>query len=293
MPDDLVAEVRRFNRAHTKRVGALAASFLETGRPYGPSRVLFEIGPDGSTTLELRRRLDLDSGYLSRLIRRLERETLVVTSVDPCDRRRRVVRLTEDGSSAWTELDQRSDNLVTRRVADLTDSQRARLADALRTADRLLELAGLSIDAVDPTSDVAVAAMNDYFVELDDRFADGFDPGDTLVDDAPAMAPPTGVFLVARVGETVAACGGVQRHDKRTGEIKRMWVHPDWRGVGLGRRMLSRLEAATAELGYPRVVLDTNETLGEAITMYERAGYRSIGRYNDNPYAHHWFEKKL
>ena len=96
-----------------------------------------------------------------------------------------------------------------------------------------------------------------------------------------------------RSDDEVAACGGVQRIDARTGEIKRMWVDPGWRGVGLGQRLLTLLEAAAVDHGWRRVVLDTNETLSEAIRMYERAGYQPIERYNDNPYAHHWFAKDL
>jgi GNAT superfamily N-acetyltransferase len=72
-----------------------------------------------------------------------------------------------------------------------------------------------------------------------------------------------------------------------------MWIHPDWRGLGLGARLLSRLEAVAGELGRSRVVLDTNESLSEAISMYQRSGYQSIERYNGNPYAHHWFAKDL
>jgi GNAT superfamily N-acetyltransferase len=68
---------------------------------------------------------------------------------------------------------------------------------------------------------------------------------------------------------------------------------PRLRGLGLGRRLLARLEDVARDLGRTRVVLDTNEVLVEAIAMYERAGYRSIERYNDNPYAHRWFAKDL
>ena len=89
------------------------------------------------------------------------------------------------------------------------------------------------------------------------------------------------------------ACGGVQEIAPGTGEIKRMWVDPDWRGAGLGARMLRHLEDGGRRLGHTTVCLDTNATLTEAIAMYERAGYRPIGRYNDNPYAQHWFTKSL
>jgi ribosomal protein S18 acetylase RimI-like enzyme len=112
--------------------------------------------------------------------------------------------------------------------------------------------------------------------------------------DVAAMAPPTGVFLVARtVDGVVAGCGGVQSHVGDTAEIKRMWIDPASRGRGVGRRLLGELEAHSRDLGYVRVVLDTNATLVQAIAMYESAGYRPTERYNDNPYAQRWFVKEL
>ncbi len=107
-------------------------------------------------------------------------------------------------------------------------------------------------------------------------------------------AAPRGSFLVVRSDGAAAGCGGVRRLDDGVAEIKRMWIDPDWRGLGLGRRLLARLEAGGRALGCGRVVLDTNEVLSEAITLYERAGYRAIERYNDdNPYAQRWFGKSL
>lgn len=288
-----VSTLRTFNRSFTRRIGVLDDSFLRSGRPFAEARLLFEIGNDGAAVLELRHRLGLDSGYLSRLLRELERDGLVVSVPDPADARRRLVRLTRSGRDAWTDLDRRSDELAAGLIDPLSERQRQRLDDSLRSADRLLRVAAITFETVDPRSDAALDAMNAYFAELAVRFSDGFDPGDTLAADAPAMRPPTGTFVVARSDGAVAACGGVQRHDDVTAEIKRMWVHPDWRGEGLGRRMLTQLETHVAALGYAHVVLDTNDTLTEAISMYERAGYRSIERYNDNPYARRWFAKSL
>jgi ribosomal protein S18 acetylase RimI-like enzyme len=99
-------------------------------------------------------------------------------------------------------------------------------------------------------------------------------------------------FLVAMSDGEPVACGGVRELEPGIGEIKRMWVHDGWRGAGLGARLLRDLEGLSAEMGHRRVRLDTNGTLTEAIAMYERAGYRSIGRYNDNPYAQAFFEKQ-
>lgn len=136
-------------------------------------------------------------------------------------------------------------------------------------------------------------AMSEYFAELDRRFTHGFEVGDALDDAAAAFRPPDGVFLLARRGEAVVGCGGVQRVDAATAEIKRMWVSPDARGMGLGRRLLEALEAQAAGLRATRVILDTNGVLAEAIAMYGRAGYERIDRYNDNPYAQLWFAKSL
>ena len=126
---------------------------------------------------------------------------------------------------------------------------------------------------------------------LDRRFDSGFDPGEP--DDPERYRPPHGTFVVARSDGDPVACGGVQPIDEHTAEIKRMWVHDDWRGAGLGSRLLRHLEAVALDLGHGLVRLDTNRTLGEAVAMYERAGYRHIERYNDNPYARAWFEKGL
>jgi DNA-binding MarR family transcriptional regulator len=290
-----VETLRRFNRSFTQRIGVLDDSFLGSGRPLGPSRLLFEIGQAaaGIGVLELRTRLGLDSGYVSRMLRQLEQDGLVTVDADATDGRRRTARLTTRGRSAWNDLDRRSADLAEHLVAPLSPRHREQLSAALATADRLLRGATAMFDVVDPQSDDAVAAMAQYFDELDRRFPAGFDPGDTLVADAASMRAPVGGFVVAHDGGDSIACGGVAHIDDATGEIKRMWVHPDWRGVGLGQRMLDHLEALAAQLGRDRVVLDTNSTLVEAISMYERSGYRPIPRYNDNPYALRWFAKDL
>ncbi|MFC7493929.1 MULTISPECIES: bifunctional helix-turn-helix transcriptional regulator/GNAT family N-acetyltransferase [unclassified Nocardioides] len=284
---DDTATLRRFNRTYTQRIGVLEESFLGTGRPLGVSRLLFEIGPDGAAVRELRDRLGLDSGYLTRLLRRLDEDGLVRVVEDPADRRRRVATLTAAGRRAWAELDDRSEELALRLVAPLTARQRSRLTDALATADLLVRAATIELREVAPTDPAAAEAAGRYFAELDRRFPGGFDPGE------PDHA---GTFLLATSDGRPVAYGGVRVLDgelQGVAEIKRMWVDEAWRGAGLGSRMLRELEALARRLGHDRVVLDTNGTLTEAVAMYERAGYRAIARYNDNPYAEAWFEKDL
>jgi len=293
-PGEQTAVLRRFNRTYTQRIGALDESFLGTGRPLGPSRLLFEIGSGdgaGATVRELRDRLGLDSGYLSRLLRALETDDLVVVRPDAEDRRRRRVTLSRRGRTAWRRLDERSEELAERLVAPLSERQRERLTEALATADRLVRAATVRLDETAPTDPRAIAAMAAYFAEIGDRF--GFEPGDAWQQDATSMAAPDGFFVVATSDGEPVACGGVQRLPDGAAEVKRMWVHDDWRGAGLGARLLRHLEDRARARGHAVVRLDTNDTLVEAIAMYERAGYRSIERYNDNEWARCWFEKRL
>jgi len=288
---DAVAVVRRFNRSYTQRIGALEDSFLGMGMPLGPARVLFELGSGPATTQTLRERLGLDSGYLSRLLRRLEIDGLIRVTPDPGDRRRRQVSLTDAGQERWTELERRSHDQARRIVEPLTERQRERLARNLTEADLLVRSATVTFETVDPASAVARDVVGRYFAEIGRRF--GFDPSGETEKDTRLLVPPTGLFVVALSDGEPVACGGLQTIAPGVAELKRMWVHDDWRGAGLGSRLLRHLEDQARLLGHKVVRLDTNAALGEAITMYLRAGYRPIGRYNDNPWATHFFEKNL
>ena len=289
---DTVADIRAFNRFYTERIGALDERFLGQDRPLGEARLLFEIGQDGASVSDLRARLGLDSGYVSRLLRRLEEDGLVTTEPDPADGRRRIARMTPAGEREWTTLDRLSDRQVEAIVAPLGDRRAGELADALRLAHRLIAAAAVTLDVVDARSTDAQQAMAAYFAELDALFPTGFDPGDALTADVHAYDAPSGAFVVAYTADRrPVGCGGMWTMEPGVGEIKRMWVAPDWRGVGLAGRILSDLEDRSRAVGHERTVLDTNGVLHDAIAMYERSGYRAIDRYNDNPYAEHWFEK--
>ena len=151
----------------------------------------------------------------------------------------------------------------------------------------------LNFHVVDPEEVEAIASMTAYFEELGRRFVDGFDPGDTLSADADQFRPPRGRFLIGRSGGAVVSCGGVYLIEPTRAEIKRMWVAPDARGKGIGAQTLHVLEQTARELCAVDICLDTNSVLAEAISLYRSRGYKDINVYNDNPYAHCWFAKKL
>ena len=259
------------------------------------SRLLFEIGAaganDGVTVRDLRERLDLDSGHLSRMLRRLEADGLVATAADPADQRRRVVRLTEAGRAARQDLDDRSEELAGRIVAPLTDRQRERLTEALATADLLVRAATIRLREVPPEDPLGREALGNYLREIDERFRTGYRTS------GPVAAEPGSTYVLATSDGEPVAYGGIRPAPALPGtafEIKRMWVHGDWRGAGLGSRMLRHLEQLAVGRGATSIVLDTNEVLTEAIAMYERTGYRSVERYpGSDPHATHFFEKQV
>jgi DNA-binding MarR family transcriptional regulator/N-acetylglutamate synthase-like GNAT family acetyltransferase len=292
MSSDDVAQVRRFNRLVTRQLGVLTDRYLGH-RPLGEGRVLFELGEAEATPRDVRARLGLDSGYLSRLIGSLEREGLVERSPNPADRRTTRLRLTRAGRSELDELNRISDELAASALAPLTDEQRGRLLAAQAEVMRLLAVSMVSVAAEDPSSADARWCLGHYFAELAERFEEPFDPERTLPADREELVPPTGVFLVARINGQPAGCGALRTLAPGLGELMRMWVDGAQRGLGIGKRLLSALEDDARALGHGRVRLYTNRSLAEAKAMYRVAGYAEIERYNDDPYAHHWFEKRL
>ena len=293
MTSDKIAAVRRFNRLVTLRAGALDDHFLGRARPLGASRLLYEIGSAGADLRDLRRRLSMDPGYTSRLIASLEREGLVRIERAAEDRRVRTARLTPAGRREVREMDRRSDRAAAGLIEALPASERTRLVAAMDEVHRLLRVAGLRIERVSPADAAARRCVDRYFEELGRRFEMGFDPASSLPAEDRDLVPPAGAFLVGSIDGEPVACGAIKTIESGVGSLKRMWVADDVRGLGIGRRMLQALEAEASALGLRVLRLETNRELGEAIRLYRTAGYREIPRFNDDPYAHHWFEKRL
>ena len=288
-----IAQVRRFNRLVTQRVGALDDHFLGRHRPLGESRLLYEIGPDGADLRELRERLGLDSGYVSRLVDGLRREGLVTLGPGTRDQRVRTARWTAAGRREVREMNRRSDRAATALLESLPGTQRGRLVEAMTEVHRLLRLAGLRIERVSPESPGARAGVASYFAELNRRFEAGFDPAASLPAEDRELMPPRGAFLVGSIDGEPVACGAVKLISSGVGSLKRMWVADSARGLGIGRRMLAALEEQAHALGVTTLRLETNRALAEAIRLYRSAGYHEVPAFNADPYAHHWFEKTL
>ena len=148
------------------------------------------------------------------------------------------------------------------------------------------------IAVTDPRDPTARHCLQAYFAELGHRFDDGFNPARSIPADDADLTPPAGLLLVATMAGDPAGCGALKFHpDDGIAEVKRMWVSPAARGLGLGRRLLGELETQAARHGARRLRLETNRNLTEAIALYRSAGYQEVPAFNDEAYAHHWFER--
>ena len=293
MADAMVEQIRRFNRVVTERVGALNDRFLGRPRPLGEARVLWEIGLEGCEVRLVRSRLGLDSGYMSRLLRSLEAAGLVEVSASPSDARIRVARLTRAGRRERTALEQRSDKLAESLLTPLTTEQRERLVGAMREVERLLVAASVHITPIDPEHPDAQYCLAEYVAELNRRSTRGFDPSVGATALPHEVRPPAGQFFVAYLQGEPIGCGGVKHHANAPAEIKRMWIAPQARGLGLGRRLLDTLEACAGEGGAEVARIETSAALIEALSLYRSTGWGEVPPFNDEPFADHWFEKEL
>ncbi len=286
-----VSRFRRFARAVTREVGALDTSFLGRGRPLGSARVINAIGSGRSDVAELRAYLGLDSGLMSRLLRSLEEEGLIHTTPHPEDARRRIAALTAAGTTEFRAYEALSDT----RAAFFID--RAPNRDALLDAMDLIASAfgrdGVAIDEIDPASEAARYCLERYYSELDARFPNGFEVARSCDPDAKAMIRPRGAFFVAMSDGLPVGCVALKGEDGRHAEIKRLWVDRNARGLGLARRLMAVAEGAARELAIDVLRLDTNSALPEAERFYRAAGWTQIDRYNANPYAEVFFEKRF
>jgi len=294
MADATVEQVRRFNRVVTERVGALSDHFLGLGRPLGEARLLWEIGPDGCEVRLLRARLGLDSGYVSRLLRSLEAAGLVSLTAGTGDRRTRIARLTAAGRRERAALDERSDRLAASLLEPLSPAQRQRLVAAMGEVERLLIAGSAEIRPVDPEHDDARYCLSEYVAELNSRSSSRpFDPSVGATAHPHEVRPPAGQFFVVYLHGEPIGCGAVKHHEDAPAELKRMWISPQARGLGLGRRLLETLEACALKGGARVARIETSSVLAEALALYRSSGWVEVERFNDEPFADHWLEKRL
>jgi GNAT superfamily N-acetyltransferase len=151
---------------------------------------------------------------------------------------------------------------------------------------------GARIEIVDPGVPEAREALTQYLAEIVHRGAVR-SVAVGAADDVDEYAPPGGRFLIVLRDDAVIGCGAIRSMTSDIGEVKRMWIHPDARGEGLGSRLLGALVDQSRALGHTTLLLDTNAVLTEALALYAKHGFEPVERYNDNPDATHFLAKTL
>lgn len=278
-----VQATRRFNRMYTRRIGALREGLLGSDLALPEVRVLYEIAlHDRPTAAVVARELDIDAGYMSRLVAKLERRGLIERSVADHDGRRNPIELTAAGWDTIRELDARSNDEVARMLGALPPAAQAEVVAAMRTLERLFGEPG-------PTAPITLrdprpgdfgwiverhgalyaaehgwdASFEALVAEVASGILRGFDPRADRVFIAEQDGVRLGAACVVRVSDDEA-------------KLRLLLVEPHARGVGLGHRLVAACVAFATEAGYRRLTLWTTANLVAARRCYERAGFRLV-----------------
>jgi len=288
-----VAAIRAFNRFYTARVGALRDGLLATAHPLPEARVLYELGQvDRADFADLRRALDLDAGYLSRLLARLADQGLVTRERAPDDGRRQQVALTPDGRDAYTTLDRRSASEIAALLDGLAEDERGRLLDALRTVETILEgapgPAGFALRDPQAGDFGWVVQRHGALYAAEYGFDATFEAlvAKVVADYANGHDPARERAWIAEASGRPVGCVFCMRRDERTAQLRCLLVEPSARGLGVGQALVDACVAFARQAGYAQIVLWTNDVLVGARRLYERAGFalaesaphRSFGR---------------
>ena len=291
-PDAHVAALRAFNRFYTRRIGVLDERLYGTPYTLPQTRVLWELAHhDGVTASELARLLDLDAGYLSRLLAALKSKRLVRAQRSPADARQSVLTLTAAGRRAFAPMDAHSQAQVNALLAPLDEPSRRRLLQATGTIESLLgvprdDRAPCLLRAPRPGDIGWVVARHgaiyahEYGWDLTfeglvasiaGRFVERFD------------AKREACWIAERDGQNIGCIFLVQARDEKTdkpesgvAQLRLLLIEPSARGLGIGTRLVAECERFARQAGYRRIKLWTQSTLLAARAIYAKAGYRLV-----------------
>ena len=288
-----VADVRRFNRFYTRRIGVLERGFLESPFSLAEVRVLYEVAHrDGPVAAELSGELGLDAGYLSRMVRRFEQRLLLERESATGDRRRRRLRLTPQGRRAFARLEQRQRAQVEALLRDLAPARRDRLVGAMRTIEAVLDARR---DAAEPyvlrppqPGDLGwVVHRHGALYAREYGYDDTFEAlVARIVADFVTHLRPKGerCWIAERAGVAVGCVFLVQR-SPTVSQLRLLLVEPTARGLGIGRRLVDECVRFAQGAGYRKMVLWTQSELLAARRIYRAAGFRIADRERHNSFG--------
>lgn len=292
MPDP-VTTIRAFNRYYTGVVGALGANLLETPYSLTEARVLFELGAREVTdVVALRSQLDLDAGYLSRILTRLEDEGLAIKERSPADRRRNLIRLTSAGRAAFEDLDRRATEEVAEQLAGLSEAQRARLLGAMGAIKDILGERGtvraFVLRPLRPGDYGWVASKHGELYAGEYGWDETFEAlvARIVADHIEQRDPKRDAAWIAEVDGERVGCVFCVEKEATVAQLRLLLVDPKARGMGIGARLVEECIRFATGAGYQRMMLWTNDVLVDARRIYERAGFKLAKEEPHHSFGH-------
>ena len=295
---DSVAAVRQFNRFYTNMIGVLRGGLLDTPYSLTEARVIFELANTGPGEVsELRRRLDIDAGYLSRILRRLESDGVAERERSTVDGRRQLIRLTEQGRKIFADLDERSNTQIAGLLGGLEAADERRLVAAMGVIEEVL--AGTAR----PTSVVlrpfGPGDLGWVIQRHGALYAEqyGWDQSfEALVarivaDYADAHDPQRENAWIAEVDGAPVGCVFCVRRDDETAQLRLLLVEPSVRGAGVGTRLVDECLRFARRARYREIMLWTNDVLAEARRIYQRAGFELVSEKPHHSFGHDLVEQ--
>ncbi|WP_049576505.1 bifunctional helix-turn-helix transcriptional regulator/GNAT family N-acetyltransferase [Nonomuraea sp. SBT364] len=271
-----VSEVRAFNRFYTKAIGVLRAGMHRSPYSLTESRVLFEVARAGELeTGEVRALLDLDAGYLSRILARFEGDGLIVRERSATDGRKQVVRLSAAGGEAFGVLDRGSQEEVARLLARLPEDDQRRLVGAMATIRAVLgpPLPREPTVLRPPRAGDLSWVVHRHGVLYAREYGWGMTFEQTVAKIVGEYDPVRDAAWIAEVGGEPAGCVFFVRKDATTAQLRLLLVEPSARGLGLGRRLVEECVRHARAEGCKRMVLWTRGCLESARRIYRAAGF--------------------
>jgi DNA-binding MarR family transcriptional regulator/predicted GNAT family acetyltransferase len=280
---DPVGEVRAFNRFYTNTIGVLREGLLRTPYSLTEARVIFELGQRDATELvELRRRLDIDPGYLSRIVSRFEADGLATRKRSSADARRQVIRLTSRGRRVYRTLDERSASEVEALLSPLHAEEERRLVGAMRAIQSILEDSPerehFALRSLEPGELGWVVQRHGVLYAREYGWDDSFEGfvagivGDYVHE---RDVKREQAWIAESDGEPVGCVFCVKKSAK-VAQLRLLLVEPSARGMGIGTRLVDRCTEFARRTGYDRLMLWTNDVLDDARPIYERAGFELV-----------------
>ncbi len=293
--DAAVASVREFNRFYTNVIGLLHGKYLDTPYSLTEARLLFELGQrDASEVADLRRVVDIDPGYLSRILARFEADGLVSRERSAADGRRQVIRLTGRGLEVIAGLDAQSAEQIRGLLAEVPGDSQRRLLEAMRVITETLSESppprGYLLRAPRPGDMGWVVQRNGAVYAAEFGWDDSYEAlvARIVADYVENRDPQAEAAWIAEVDGVQAGCVFCVREDASTARLRLLLVEPWARGLGIGARLVEEVLRFAREAGYTRITLWTNDVLASARGIYQRAGFTL-----DDESEHHSFGKDL